>query len=138
MNVLTEEVRLFESFCTGKGWASCFAGKFSRLFILNDFWRRQQTFLTSSCVYRYAHASGRSRFCAVALSDTVFAILGGETDEAMATPTMKTYDVENEEWITQPEMAQNRKDHACLVIEIDGNRGEAQLRQSNVFTKLKK
>ena len=74
----------------------------------------------------------------MALSDTVFAILGGETDEAMATPTMKTYDVENEEWITQPEMAQNRKDHACLVIEIDGNRGEAQLRQSNVFTKLKK
>ena len=54
----------------------------------------------------------------------MFAILGGETDESMATATMKTYDVENEEWITQPEMAQNRKDHACLVIEIDGNRGE--------------
>ena len=134
MNVLTEEVRLFESFSTGKGWASCFAGKFSRLFILNDFWRRQQTFLPSSCVgiHCYARSSGRSRFCAVALSDTVFAILGGETDEAMATPTMKTYDVENEEWITQPEMAQNRKDHACLVIEIDGNRGE----NNNVFTKL--
>ena len=88
-------------------------------------------------MYRYAHASGRSRFCAVALSDTVFAILGGETDESMATPTMKTYDVENEEWITQPEMAQNRKDHACLVIEIDGSRGEFGMRAYLTKTRKK-
>eukprot|EP00095_Tigriopus_kingsejongensis_P005001 snap_masked-scaffold139_size317827-processed-gene-0.5 protein:Tk05001 transcript:snap_masked-scaffold139_size317827-processed-gene-0.5-mRNA-1 annotation:"kelch domain-containing protein" len=65
----------------------------------------------------------RSRFCAVALSKTMFAIVGGETEEAMATNDMKTFDSETNEFVTQPSMAQTRKDHACLVVEINDKKG---------------
>lgn len=65
----------------------------------------------------------RSRFCAVALSKTMFAVIGGETEEATATSDMKTYDSETNEFVTQPSMTQSRKDHACLVVEINDKKG---------------
>jgi len=63
----------------------------------------------------------------VALDVDTIAVIGGESgqgeDSAAATMDMKTYSVERGEWLTQPEMATARKDHACLVVEIDGNKG---------------
>ncbi|QQP48657.1 Uncharacterized protein FKW44_009034 [Caligus rogercresseyi] len=55
----------------------------------------------------------RSRFCAIGLdSASVIAILGGETgdeEEALAT--------------NQPDMPLGRKDHACVVADIKGDKG---------------
>ena len=65
----------------------------------------------------------RARFCAVKLNGQTIAILGGETEEEMASATMKTYDLVNGDWTTQPEMRQKRKDHACLMTEVDGEKG---------------
>ena len=62
----------------------------------------------------------RSRFCAVALPDgKTIAIIGGETDEESATMDLKTYDSDNSDWSTQPEMRRKRKDHACVIVEIN-------------------
>ena len=66
----------------------------------------------------------RSRFCAVTLPDgKTIAILGGETDAESATMDLKTYDSDNQDWSTQPEMRRKRKDHACLVVEINDQKG---------------
>ncbi len=71
----------------------------------------------------------RSRFCAVAVSDNTVAVVGGEsgesgtTDERKATADLKTYSLSDDDWTTQPGMAQARKDHACLMVEIDGDKG---------------
>ena len=65
----------------------------------------------------------RARFCAVPLGGTRFAILGGETEDDMATVDFKTYDAETGDWVTQPAMKQARKDHACVTTEINGDKG---------------
>ena len=72
--------------------------------------------------------AGRSRFCALAVSPTTIAVLGGERtndngEEVMATSDMLTYSSDDGEWISQPAMFQARKDHACLMAEIDGDKG---------------
>ena len=35
---------------------------------------------------------------------------------------MKIYDSDNGDWSTLPEMRQARKDHACLMAEINGDK----------------
>lgn len=37
--------------------------------------------------------------------------------------TLKTYSTEDETWAVEPEMSQKRKDHACLVVEINDQKG---------------
>jgi len=65
----------------------------------------------------------RAKFCAVSTENNRFAILGGETDETAATADLKIYDSDNGDWSTLPEMRQARKDHACLMAEINGDKG---------------
>jgi len=65
---------------------------------------------------------GRSRFCAVTLDDSSIAILGGEvptSDGIAISAEMKTYNIDNGDWTSQPDMLVRRKDHACALVKID-------------------
>jgi len=69
---------------------------------------------------------GRSRFCAVALDESSIAILGGEvptSDGIAISAEMKTYNIDNADWTSQPDMLVRRKDHACALVKIDEERG---------------
>ncbi len=65
----------------------------------------------------------------MAVSENTLAVIGGEagesgtSDERKATADMKTYSLRDGDWTTQPGMQQARKDHACLMVEIDGDKG---------------
>jgi hypothetical protein len=62
----------------------------------------------------------------VALDDSSIAILGGEitTGDGLAISSeMKTYNIDNAEWTSQPDMLVKRKDHACAIVKIDEERG---------------
>ena len=64
----------------------------------------------------------RSRACASASHDTSMAyyIMGGATDAANATADIKWLSAINHVWHSGSPMAQPRKDHACLLVELDG------------------
>jgi N-acetylneuraminic acid mutarotase len=69
---------------------------------------------------------GRSRFCAVTLDDSSIAILGGEvptSDGIAISAEMKTYNIDNGDWTSQPDMLVRRKDHACALVKIDEETG---------------
>jgi len=76
----------------------------------------------------------------VALDGDTIAVIGGETNSGeeaqMATVDMKTLSVERGEWLVQPEMNVAREDHACLVMEIDGRKGNLGFQKTDPYNVL--
>ena len=64
----------------------------------------------------------RARFCAVPVDSRFLAVIGGEMDGELLD-SMKTLDLETNEWRMLPELKVPRKDHACVATRLDDEEG---------------
>jgi len=65
----------------------------------------------------------RVRFCAAAVDTRFLAVIGGEMDGEVLD-SMKTLDLETNEWRMQAQVLQTpRKDHACVSTRLDDEEG---------------
>merc|ERR1719277_2994647 len=65
----------------------------------------------------------RARFCAAAVDTRFLAVIGGEMDGEVLD-SMKTLDLETNEWRMQAQTLKvPRKDHACVSTRLDDEEG---------------